>query len=338
VIQLKTAAALTFAILLLTFPETALNAALSAMYAWYISVAPALFPFMALMPMLTCTDSVRIWQKLLGRISERLLKLPGAAVPAAVIAMTAGSPAGAYAAVRICSAAGLPRSQLERLLWCTCGLSPAFLVTGVGASMLSNAADGRILLRAQLAAQLAMLLITRNIRPDQPLPPPELQSQPEPVRTAVANILAVCGYMMLFAVAAAVLTELLRSQTAGLIALCILDAPSGARALAQLPINREAKLLLLAAQTGMGGLCVFAQNLAACAKTGVRTVKYLLARLSCAALCTAATALQLRMNTKISPIRLPAMEISALIAVFFIIPVLFSGKKTRFLTKENLKL
>lgn len=324
---MKFLAGILFGALLLIFPETALNAVLAAMHAWYTSVAPALFPFMALMPMLTCAGSVRAWERLLGRVMRPVFSLPGAAAPAAVIAMTAGSPAGAHATVRICSAAGMSGSQLERLLWCTCGLSPAFLVTGIGASMLGSAADGRILLRAQLFSQITMLLLTRHTAPDQPLPPPPPEESPEPVRAAVMNVLTVCGYMAAFGTAAAILARVFRSEIAGLTALCLLDVPSGVRALANLSIEREPKLLLIAAASGLGGLCIAAQNLAACKNMSIRRGKYAAARLSHALLNTAATALQLRWNTQTGTVSLPPMEISALIAVFLLLPALIFWKK-----------
>ena len=87
---------------LLVFPETVLTAAQQAMYSWYSSVAPALFPFMALLPLLTCRESARIYERLLGRLTRAVFRLPGAAAPAVVVGMTAGSPAGAIAALRTC--------------------------------------------------------------------------------------------------------------------------------------------------------------------------------------------------------------------------------------------
>ena len=230
----------------------------------------------------------------------------------------------------------MSRSQLERIVMCVCGLSPAFLITGVGASMLGSAADGRILLRGQLFSQIVMLLLTRNIAPDERLPEGDASVNPEPVRAAVMNILAVCGYMCLFSVAAAMIERAVRSKMAGMIALCLLDAPSAARALASLSIGREAKLMLLAAVTGLGGACIAAQNLAACKKMGVKTGKYILARVSHALLCAAAVAVQLRWNTKTAHFSMRPMEFSALIAAFLSVPVLIFWKKDPFLNKRIL--
>ena len=127
--RFKWVAALVMAGCLLMMPEVALNAAREAMASWASSVAPALFPFMALMPLLTCDDAARAYEALLGRIVRPLFRLPGAAAPAVLTGMAAGSPAGAMAAVRVASASVLRRGQLERLVICIGGLSPAFLVS-----------------------------------------------------------------------------------------------------------------------------------------------------------------------------------------------------------------
>ena len=332
---MKTLFALTAAALLLIYPETALNAALSAAHGWYTSVAPALFPFMTLMPLLTCPDSIRTWERLLGRLMRPLLNLPGAAAPAIVIALTAGSPAGAHAAVRICSEARMSRAQLERLIGCTCGFSPAFLITGVGVSMLGSASDGMLLLRAQILSQLTLLFLTRHTRPDLPLPPVPESTQPEPIRSAVLNVLAVCGYMIVFAVAAAILARLLRSPDVGLAALCLLDAPSAARSIASLPLSREVKLLSISAVTASGGLCAAVQNLAACKNTGVRPAKYAVSRLLHTLLTTAFTAIQLHKTILSTAFFARPMEFSALTAAFLSVPVLIFWKKDPFLNRRN---
>lgn len=331
---LKPAAAALFLTALLAYPETALNAAREAMYAWYKSVAPALFPFMALTPLLTCPESVRAYERLLGRWMRPLLNLPGSAAPAVAIGMTAGSPTGAAAALRACAAAGLSRAELERIVCCVGGMSPAFLITGIGASMLGSPADGYLLMRAQFASQLALLIATRRIAPDEPLPPPADSAADLPLRAAVSGALAVCGYMMLFSVAAALIARIARSEWAGLAAVCLLELPSAARAVSALALRRETRLLMLAALAGLGGMCIAAQNLSACRRT-VRPARYLAARLAQAALMTAFTALQLRFPLHRQKNPLPVLEISAFIAAVFALIALFSREKDQFLNKRN---
>ena len=84
--------------LLLCRPREAALGAAQALSHWYASVVPALLPFLVLMPLLTCSEAVYTYKKLLGRVVERALCLPGSAASAMVIGMLAGMPAGAIAA------------------------------------------------------------------------------------------------------------------------------------------------------------------------------------------------------------------------------------------------
>ena len=320
---------------LLLWPETALNAGREAMRTWAASVAPALFPFLLLMPALTGAEAARAYEALLGRWMRPLLNLPGAAAPAIVVGMTAGAPAGALAAVLVCASAGMSRAEMERIVCCACGMGPAFLVTGIGASMLGSAADGRLLLRAQIASQLTLLIATRRVAPDVSLPPVEPSQGEQPVRAAVLGVLTVCGYMTLFSVAAALIARVVHSEIAGVAALCVLELPSGARALAALPLPRELRLMGIAALSGTGGLCIAAQNLSACGKNGLRAKKYFASRLAHAGLMTVYTALQLRWNTQTSRNLIQPLEISALVAAILAVPGLIFLKENPFLNKRN---
>ena len=80
--------------LLLSKPQAASRGATEALERWYASVAPALFPFLALMPLLTCGEAVGVYEKLLARPMRVCFKLPGAAAPGMIVGMAAGTPAG----------------------------------------------------------------------------------------------------------------------------------------------------------------------------------------------------------------------------------------------------
>lgn len=287
--HLRWLVALVFAAALLRYPETALNAAREAMANWAYAVAPALFPFMVLMPLLTCADAARAYECIFGRFLPMLLGVSGSAAPALAISMAAGSPAGAMAAARI---EGIPS---ERIVCCTCGLSPAFLISGIGAAMLGSAADGRILLRAQLAAQLTMLALARFL----PAKATEKTAQansaaPEDasIAASIRGVFGVCGWMMVFSVSGALAAQFLPNPGVCAALMCALDLPTGALALSRLPIARETRIVLLAAAVGFSGLCIIAQNLAAC--PGLRAGKLILCRVLAAGVSAAAAAVQLR--------------------------------------------
>ena len=327
---LKFMLAVALAALLLCRPAEAALGALNAMLCWATTVAPAMFPFMALLPALTCDAAGRLYARLLGGGMERFLRLPGAAASAMVVGMVGGSPAGALAARRV---KGLTRGQMKRLAVCACGMSPAFLIGGVGAGMLGDAALGRVLLRSQLAAQLLTPLLLRSAwrREDGPVFPLSRPEDEQPIRAAVAAILGVCGWMTLFGALGRAATALVGARLA-LPALCVADALSGLQHIARMDIDAGAKLCALAALCGFGGGCIALQNLAILRPIGVRGREYLCVRLLAAAEMAAFTGLQLRFAR--CPAALPPPDPLALSALLATLPafaaVLFM-KRARYL-------
>ena len=193
--KVKWIAGLALGTALLIWPEASVNGARQAAAQWYASVAPSLFPFLALLPLITCREAAQTYERLLGRWMQAALRLPGAAAPAFAVGMVAGSPAGAMAARRIAAQNGMNQGQLLRLAVAACGLSPAFLITGIGATLLGSASAGFALLRAQIAVQLILALILRGAWKDRtdPVPPLPDVAMEQPVRAAVTAVLSVCG-------------------------------------------------------------------------------------------------------------------------------------------------
>ena len=330
---LKPLAALALMALLLARPQAAALGALRAMAAWAASVAPAVFPFLALMPLLTCDEAARAYEKLLGGLTARLFRLPGAAAPAMVIGMVAGVPAGPLAARSVAARTGLDRGQLQCLAIAAMGFSPAFLISGVGAGMLGSAALGWRLLLGQLLTQLTLLVATRRLWRDrlQPVEPLPEEAEASPVRSAVLVALTVCGYMALFGA----LTGALRAwigRGASNALLCLLDVPSGARLLAASGVEARIKLPLLAGMCGFGGICVAAQNLRALKGCGIPAGEYLAARLLAAGLCAGFVALMARFDGSarlpFDAVRQNPLAAAALVACALSVPVLVKMRKS----------
>ena len=136
--------------LLLSQPQAAADAARAAMAQWVHTVAPSLFPFMALMPLMTCPEAKDLYDRMLGKVMRRAFGLPGSAASPMIVGMIAGSPAGCVAARSVARAQGYTRGQLERVTFACCGLSPAFFISAIGAGMLGDVAAGHVLLRSQV--------------------------------------------------------------------------------------------------------------------------------------------------------------------------------------------
>ena len=262
--KMKWAGGLLLMALLLSRPQAAAQAAARAMAHWYAAVAPSVFPFLALMPLLTCREAARVYERALGRAMGALFDLPGAAAPAMVIGMVAGTPAGAIAARSVAVQSGMNRGQLDRLALASMGFSPAFLVSGVGAGLLGSPEAGWRLAGAQLMTQLTLALLLRGAWRGRtsPVSAGGPVREESPVRGAALAALTICGYMALFAALAGAAGAWLGGGAAGAL-LCLLDVPSGARVLSEAALDAQTRLVLLAAICGFGGACVITQLLAA---------------------------------------------------------------------------
>ena len=327
--------AMALAALLLARPGAAMAGAARAMAQWATSVAPALFPFLTLLPLLTCDEAARAYRRLLGRPLRVVLDLPGAAASAMLVGVMAGAPACAMAARSVAARGGMDRGQLKRLALAVTGFSPAFLIGGVGMGLMGDAALGRRLLLAQLITQLTLSLLLRRAfrRETGPVAALPGGGEDQPVRAAVQAVLGVCGYMMLFQSTAQALAGFMGPVPAGVL-LCLMDAPSGARVIAGLPPTFNAvKPLLLAAECGFGGGCVELQNLTALKDCGLRAPTYLATRALAAAIGVGCMALLSRLDAgggaaMLRRLGAQPLETAALGAAILAIPVLARLRKS----------
>ena len=259
-------------------PESAVAGAQRAMRLWYSNVAPAMFPFLALLPVLTGPDACAAYNFALSRLMRPLFNLPGAAAPALVIGMISGSPGGALAVRRVAAEAGLQRSEARRVALALGGVSPAYLILGVGQGLYGSIPMGIRLALIQAAIQLGLLALLRNARTqsqEELMPQIQIAEKQNPIREAVENLLAVCGYMVLFSSVSCVAASFI-GERMGTALLLVSDLPSGLAELARWEIS--GKLLIQGTAIGFGGLCIAAQNLDALRPLGVSTGEYLAIR------------------------------------------------------------
>ena len=307
-------------LLMLCRPEDAANGARQALCQWYYVVAPSLFPFMALMPLMTCPEANRFYDAALGGLMRGAFGLPGSAAAPMIAGMIAGSPAGCCAARAVAVEQGYSRGQLERVASACCGMSPAFFISAVGAGMLEDAGMGHILLRAQVCTQLAMLALTRWFcRDGRPVEAPRSGAGNNPV----LSIINVAGYMALFGAISAALrmpwVQLLLEVSAGSDFIC------GSK------LDVARKLAALAALSGFGGMCVVSQNIGALKACGVNPFRFVSARCLAGLLSAGFTWLQIGVDLpKIASIPAWSVNVSCILAVILAVPAVYRLKRTIF--------
>lgn len=262
--------------MILLRPQEAVNGGQLAMRVWFASVAPSVFPFLAMMPALISADACRIYDKLFSGWMQRLFHLPGAAASAMVTAMISGSPGGALAACGIARESGMRKDEAQRLALAMCGMSPAYLLLGVGCGLYDSMELGWKLILLQLGIQLILLFALRWVIPEN-----RERCTPDPgrigggVTAAVETVLGICGYMVVFGAISSVVKSF-AGREKGMLLQLLMDLPGGSAALAESGLS--GKLPLQCAALGCGGLCIAAQNMDILKKIDISWGQYLAVR------------------------------------------------------------
>lgn len=332
----KLCAAILMLIAILLQPQAAVDGAQSAMRMWATSVAPALFPFLAMLPVLAGKEACEAYRHMFARLMGGL-GLPPQGAPAILIGMISGSPGGALAIKRIAAQSGMPKADACRITLAVSGLSPAYLILGVGQGLFGSPALGARLAMLQAAIQIAMLFLLRGAFDDKAgvVPAAPDAQMRGAIGCAVENVLAICGYMVLFSAASAVLSQWI-GRDAGRILLLAADLPSGVAQLAAWDL--PGKMFLLGGALGFGGLCIAAQNLHALRDADVHTAEYLAAKgISAALFAMIAGVLHApeRVQSQSLPSALTGYAFSMLAALLLALPVLIYFSNTLFLNKQK---
>lgn len=322
--------------IILLFPQAAVEGARNAMAIWCRSVAPVLFPFFVLMPMMTCDEACAVYERLFSKAMKKLFLLPGAAAPAILISMLAGSPAGAAAIARVASTGKMKISDARRMAMALCGLSPSFLILGIGQEMYGSLALGWKLAGIQAAVQIIILLLTKRMRCDAEESEYETEEKhTEGMSRAIENILAVCGYMVVFGAASAVVASL-TSERFGKLALLVLDLPGGSAALSRMEF--AGKWILQCGAAGFGGVCIAFQNMDVLKKVGVSWKDYLSGRILAAILFANIGLMQVKdcgFAIRAGEIDINIYAISLFFASIVAVPIIYSLEKDIFLNKRK---
>lgn len=271
--KLKLIGAILVTILLFIRPQAAVAGAQSAMGVWYSSVVPSLFPFLVLMPLLTGGEACKTYEAMFSRWMKPIFRLPGSAVPAVIAGLIAGSPGGAIALRKVTANSKLNASQAKRIAFALGGVSPAYLIFGVGERLYGSIQYGIRLAMMQATIQLLLLIILPSEEKGQGNLNVEFREKNEkPIRDAMETLLGICGYMMFFSVIAASVAALIGEKLGGAL-LALMDLPSGLAYMAG--SNIPMKKIIQSAAIGFSGLCIISQNLDVLKEIGIEWKKYI---------------------------------------------------------------
>lgn len=236
------------------------------------SVIPALFPFMAAATMLVSLGFGE-WAapRLAGLMN--LYRLPGPAGSALLLGLVGGYPIGARTAAELYKKGSLTQEEVERLLGFCNNSNPVFLISVLGGGVFGSSRTGVYLWLIHLLSALLTGFFFRGSgktakrqRVPRNLPCQQISFASafvEGIRSACANMLAVCGFVLFFYVLASPLAASGGPLGAGLVGFLELFS------LTPLLTANRLGFVLASACAGWGGLSILCQTAAVLEDSGL---------------------------------------------------------------------
>ena len=210
---------LLWVILMLVFSEDVLNAVKNALLLCGQTIIPSLFPFMIASDLLMQAgiDNIKM-PPFFEKTTWRLFRVSATGFCAFFMGALCGFPIGAKFIADLCRSGKIDAEEAARLL-CFCNnTGPAFLIAGIGISLLHSKALGFVLYCIQILSALLCGLLFARFEKKSPRKQlcthVEAKSKdfPSVIRDNVQNMLTVCGAILLFSSILGLLGELLQNR------------------------------------------------------------------------------------------------------------------------------
>ena len=222
-------------------------------------VIPALFPVTAAALFLARSGGADALARLLAPVLSPLFRLPREACAVWLLSCLSGYPSGAALIGRLADEGAVDGRTAARMTTFCIHAGPGMIVAAVGAGMLGSAHAGWLLLGCHAAASLLIGAVGARLAPKPTSAPPRPTKREGvagafvgAVADACRQMLGLCGFVLLFSAAGAMLPAAVQK---GLLPL--MEITRGAAALAE----GGCPLPLMAAALGFGGLSVQTQCL-----------------------------------------------------------------------------
>ena len=346
------AAVVAAAILFLAYAATSEEAVCDALRICSAVIVPSLFPYMVVSSLIVRFGAAKELGRIFAVPTGKLLRLPGSAAGAVLLGALCGFPVGARSACELYERGEIGREDAERLIAVANNTGPAFVVEVIGAHYWGNRLFGLFLYAAQILSALLIGAVAAHLShssaaPDD-VPPPAhktvrsdlLTSLADAVSSSALSVIAVCGFIVFFAVVTAIGECLLRALHLDFLtpfAAVFLEFSSGCAKAASLGGYTGAFLTGFA--VGWSGISVFAQSKVFTAPNGIRLRRTALSKFVQGILCGAAgclgcsflpvsASLPASISQPISPYPFLTAELLLLVAFCFL-PFALPHKKGR---------
>lgn len=156
VVQVIAAVTLSFALLLIVFPEEAVHAALKGVSIWWDVLFPALLPFLVLSELMLGLGLVHFFGTLLDPMMRPLFRVPGIGGFVMAMGFASGYPVGARLTSQLWEQKLVTREEGERLIGFTTTSDPIFLIGAVSVGFFHDASLAGILAIAHYGSAIVL--------------------------------------------------------------------------------------------------------------------------------------------------------------------------------------
>ena len=249
------------------------------------TVIPAVFPFMIISSLIIVSGASGDLGSLLGKPLNFIFGIGTAGSCALSLGFLCGYPTGALSAVKLFDRGEMSKSELEYLLTFMNIPSAAFVISGVGASMLSSAELGIAIYVSVLISAVIVGLILRPFKSQKNKPKTTPHASPdklsfssvisESIWSAARNMLSVCACVITFSALSGTLCscfpipEIVKVAISG-----FLEVSSGAKIASSAPPAP----FLCAAVCAWSGLSVHVQIISACRGRGISFIPFFVSK------------------------------------------------------------
>lgn len=252
----------------------------------FYTVIPSLFPFMVLSSYVVKSDVLSPVYKVIAPLTRFIFHQPPCAAPVIIMSLIGGFPVGAKMTASLLEGGQITKNQAQRLnMFCING-GPAFVITAVGAFMLSSVRAG-VIMYASLCISSLIIGVISSFFDDKSavvthvkkLSQSPLAALSSAVSDAVQSILGICAWIVIFGALTSCIEVYTANKDLFTALSCILEVTDGCALIAgKLPIAA------LTAVIGFGGICVHCQIFSYVAVSGLKYSRFFTGRAVNAAL------------------------------------------------------
>ena len=261
-------------LLLINFPDVVSSGISCGLSLCANTLIASMFPFFVLSSFLLRTGAVEYMGKFFDKFSRKVFKLSGNAFTIFFISIFSGFPVGAKLVSSMLDDKKISLSQSSRLMCCCINAGPAFVISAVGNSMLSNRKAGLIIFVSLSLSALLILYFSKYFVADDDeflFSTPKRESLSScfvrSVSDATESILAVCGFVIVFSSFSYALKDSARIIT------LFLEVSIGCEY-----ATKNFDLPIVAGVIGWSGFCVHCQVFHSVIKCNMKKILFFLCR------------------------------------------------------------